>query len=293
MPVFNGEPHIEAAIRSLLNQTCGDFTLYISDNCSTDRTEEICRSYAAQDPRIVYSRNLVNIGAAKNYNRVFKLASSPYFRWFNADDVAAPNLHKVCLQVLNGNPDTVLCCGHTQIIDETGQILETYYEKLDLQHAKSDERYLKFWQLVGLTNAIYGLMRRSALASTALMGNGSYMAADTALMAELVLYGKFIVVDEPLFFRRMHPEAYSWIRQDTKRDREFWSAGSRSFVLPHWKSQFANFSGVWRAPIGTSAKLRLSRHLVRKMIWDRSILWEDVRRFARERISFRRRLSEA
>jgi len=52
MPVYNGERYLKAALDSVLAQTFRDFELIISDNASTDATEEICREYAARDPRI-------------------------------------------------------------------------------------------------------------------------------------------------------------------------------------------------------------------------------------------------
>src|SRR3712207_7182512 len=58
--------------RSLLGQTYVDFELIISDNASTDSTEEICREYAAHDERIRYLRQLRNIGIAPNHNIVFR-----------------------------------------------------------------------------------------------------------------------------------------------------------------------------------------------------------------------------
>jgi glycosyltransferase involved in cell wall biosynthesis len=57
LPAYNGERHLPAALDSLLAQTYGDFELIISDNASTDRTEEICREYAARDSRIRYHRS--------------------------------------------------------------------------------------------------------------------------------------------------------------------------------------------------------------------------------------------
>lgn len=284
MPVYNGEPYLESAILSVLRQTLGDFTLYISDNASTDRTEDICRDYAAQDARITYSRNGTNIGAARNYNRVFRLASSPYFRWFNADDEADPELHRKCLDVLEANPDAVLCCGQTQLIDAQGRIMREYREQLDLRQERSDERYLAFCRNVGLTNAIYGLMRTSAVAATSLMGSGGYWAADTNFMAELALQGTFIVIDEPLFFRRMHERAFSWDRSDDQRNREFWAAGGSQYVLPQWKHKYAEFAGVWRAPIGVRAKLRLWRYLARNMITHRSELGREIWDVTRDKI---------
>jgi len=57
LPVYNGEPFLREAIDSILAQTFTDFELIISDNASTDNTEEICRSYAAKDSRIRYYRH--------------------------------------------------------------------------------------------------------------------------------------------------------------------------------------------------------------------------------------------
>ncbi len=45
MPVYNGERFLAEAIESVLRQSFADFELVISDNASTDRTEEICRSF--------------------------------------------------------------------------------------------------------------------------------------------------------------------------------------------------------------------------------------------------------
>jgi glycosyltransferase involved in cell wall biosynthesis len=71
VPVFNGERFLAETLDSLLNQTFSDLEVVISDNASTDQTEEICRAYAAHDARIRYYRNDVNRRAAWNHNRVF------------------------------------------------------------------------------------------------------------------------------------------------------------------------------------------------------------------------------
>ncbi|MFQ5751854.1 MAG: glycosyltransferase family 2 protein, partial [bacterium] len=57
LPVFNGETYLQVALDSLLVQTYTDFELIISDNGSSDRTQEICREYASMDRRIRYERN--------------------------------------------------------------------------------------------------------------------------------------------------------------------------------------------------------------------------------------------
>jgi len=56
MRVYNEKKFIRKDMVSLLAQTLTDFELIISDNASTDGTEEICRHYVTQDSRILYCR---------------------------------------------------------------------------------------------------------------------------------------------------------------------------------------------------------------------------------------------
>lgn len=86
MPVFNGERTIEKAIQSVLNQEFNNFELIISDNCSTDSTEQICEKYASIDPRIVYTRQNRNVGMYKNFLHLLQKAKGEYFLFNAADD---------------------------------------------------------------------------------------------------------------------------------------------------------------------------------------------------------------
>src|SRR5688500_410636 len=74
IPVFNGERFLAETIDSILTQTFEDYEIIISDNASTDRTQEICLLYASRDQRIRYYRNESNLGGSENYNRVFRLS---------------------------------------------------------------------------------------------------------------------------------------------------------------------------------------------------------------------------
>ena len=71
LPVYNGAEFLGEALTALLGQTYEDFELIISDNASTDATEEICREFAGRDARIRYIRQARNIGSVPNHNIVF------------------------------------------------------------------------------------------------------------------------------------------------------------------------------------------------------------------------------
>src|SRR5262245_26889183 len=113
LPVYNGQDYVSEAIRSVLEQTFEDFELIISDNASTDGTEEICRDAAARDPRARYYRADVNRGLAWNHNRAFELARGRHLVWIGHDDLMAPEYVSRCLQAMEEDSEIVLCFANT------------------------------------------------------------------------------------------------------------------------------------------------------------------------------------
>ena len=111
-------------IDSILMQTYEDFELIISDNASTDQTEEICRRYAEKDVRIKYVRNRENLGAAYNYNQTFHLSSGEFFKWAPHDDILRPEFLERCLDALDDDPVAVMSYTGWIPIDETGALIE-------------------------------------------------------------------------------------------------------------------------------------------------------------------------
>jgi glycosyltransferase involved in cell wall biosynthesis len=272
MPVYNGETYLEDAIKSVLNQTYGDFELIISDNASTDRTEEICRDFACKDKRVTYIRNSENIGAANNYNQLFRKSSGEYFRWFNADDLCSDRYHEKCLAILEAHPDAAVCYGKTAIIDGQGALIELYDDKMNLQEGSAFERFKKFLNVCGLTNIIYGLMRRSALAKTMLMGDGTFPAADTNLMAELAMHGKIIEIPETLFSRRMHEQASSWDRKNQAVQQEFWKGNNSKFIMPTLKRHLALLHAISNSSATWPEKLAIKKLVIIRIVWARDTI---------------------
>jgi hypothetical protein len=237
VPVYDGENYLTETLDSVLAQTFTDFELIISDNASTDRTEAICRKYAAQDHRIRYVRNASNLGAARNYNRVFELARGEYFKWNGHDDPLAPLFLERCVEILDGDPGIVLCFARNRAIDERGQDYDvgaltarTFAPKPQLD---SPEAHVRFYHTVVADHpqgAIFGLIRRSVLAQTALIG--SYRMSDLVLLGELALRGRFHQVPETLQGRRFHAQqgrnAYK-----SAHLREMWFDPNRSQTRNH------------------------------------------------------------
>jgi len=78
LTTYNRAKVLPKTLDSILSQTFADFELIISDDCSTDNTEEICRSYESQDSRIKYFRNQINLKMPGNLNAAISRAQGEY-----------------------------------------------------------------------------------------------------------------------------------------------------------------------------------------------------------------------
>ena len=265
LPVYNGERYLTEAIDSILGQTFSDLELLISDNASTDGTEDICQSYAAKDSRVRYLRQNENLGAAPNYNEVFHVSRGKYFKWAAHDDVLEPTMVERCQEVLEQESDVVVCAPYTRIIGAEGEFLKDLGLEIELLEPSPDRRlgsFLRYHRSPRECNAVFGLIRSSVLGKTGLIG--SYPASDMILLAHLALRGKIAIVPEPLFLRRDH-ENTSIRSTRTMEERAAWfntrkASGGRRTAW-YWVWQY--FRGILGAPLGIGEHLRCQIALAR------------------------------
>ena len=204
MPVYNGEKYVRQTLNSLLTQDYEDFELIISDNASTDRTQEICLEYAAGDKRIRYYRNERNMGAVWNFNRVFELSSGEYFMWASHDDYWKYCYLRSCLNVLSASESIVLAGTMCDSIEpETGRLIFTD-DGLSTIGLCPTERFLRYKSTIHAgkhIGGIYsGIYKRSALRKA--MPVKKIIANDHIVLAELCFQGEFVTVQERLMVKR-------------------------------------------------------------------------------------------
>ncbi len=111
VPIRNGALRIGDALDSILNQSMRDIEIIISDNASTDATEEVCRAYVARDSRITYYRQPALIPVGENFMFVLAKAKAPYFMWAAHDDLRAPDFIENLLASLESDDAAVLAFG--------------------------------------------------------------------------------------------------------------------------------------------------------------------------------------
>ena len=275
LPVYNSERYLKQSLDSLLAQTYSDFVLVISDNASTDGTAQICREYAAADPRIKYFRNDTNIGNPRNFNRVFELTATRYLKWSTADDYWESSFLERALDVMERDPTLALCYPQAVLVDADDGSPTNYDDVVHLVQEDPADRFVALLTRIKLVHQHLGLIRMSHLRQTRLLG--THAASDINLLAELTLYGKFFELPHRLFFRRFHPDSGSWKRGDDKHDaKRYHAAGAARVGLRLWHCDLGFFPAVRSSPLPLKSKVRLYRHLVRRMIWHRRSLMSEL-----------------
>lgn len=89
VPAYNSERFIAETVDSVLRQSYLNLELIVVDDCSSDGTFGVLSGY--NDPRMRLYRNLVNIGAEKNWNKCLGLARGDYVKVLPGDDALYPD----------------------------------------------------------------------------------------------------------------------------------------------------------------------------------------------------------
>jgi glycosyltransferase involved in cell wall biosynthesis len=114
MPTRNRRDYLKKAVDSFLAQTYHNLVVVISDNASTDGTQELCEEYAKQDKRVKYIRHKEDIG--RNGNATFTLKEivsvSDFCMMTSDDDVAEPEFIEACLRALENDSQAVMAITH-------------------------------------------------------------------------------------------------------------------------------------------------------------------------------------
>lgn len=200
IPIYNDEEFVGEALDSLVNQTYKNLEIIFSNNCCTDRSIDIIKSY--NDPRIKIFSNEKNMGGRYNFEKVFTYATGKYMTYLGADDKVALDAYEKCVAVLEANNDIVLVNTWIEIINNRSEHVFTK------RYWLGSGRISNYWAI--RSNFLYGtnflgepngsLWRRSAFERTRRPPdyNGTDWTSDLDIKLELLLLGNTYMIPEPL-----------------------------------------------------------------------------------------------
>ena len=171
IPVLNGEQFLRQVLDSLLSQKFTDYELIISDNGSTDATEQICREYAAKDKRIRYVRHPENIGGMANLRFLLENAIGEYFMWAADDDIRSPDFLDVTVKILDDQPNCVAATSPDRMEGESRNRL------FELKGSMG-ERFFTFMRNKWVSHGICFSLARRSVATRFDMSNFDTLGGD-------------------------------------------------------------------------------------------------------------------
>ena len=133
VPVYNVEAYLEKCVRSILQQTEGDFELLLVDDGSTDGSGQLCESLAKTDSRIrVIHQENQGLGGARNTG--IREAKGDWLLLVDSDDWIEPEILEKSLEAgLREEADMVVFPFRS--VDEEGRELAVFREDIPVGRA--------------------------------------------------------------------------------------------------------------------------------------------------------------
>ncbi len=123
LPSYNGGNYLVQALDSIHSQTYKDWKLVLVDDFSNDNSIQKAK-FLLNDPRILVTRNPVNLGQARSQNRALYYVTTPYFVQLDSDDWFKPNTLQVLVDEFRKQPANVaVVSGNMEVVNQTSQYL--------------------------------------------------------------------------------------------------------------------------------------------------------------------------
>lgn len=126
MPSLNQAAFLADAVRSVMAQPVDDLELVVQDGGSTDGSQALLASLAAEFPNRLRWRSEADEGPADAIHRAILVARAPVIGWLNSDDLYTPGAAARALAQLDAHPDIAMVYGHGEHVDAQGHPLGSY-----------------------------------------------------------------------------------------------------------------------------------------------------------------------
>jgi len=200
---YNRGGLLPATLDSLLAQTFGDFELIVSDDCSTDGTEEVCREYQRRDPRLVYRKNERRLRMPGNLNAGIGLAQADLVANLHDGDIYRIDLLEKWVSALKEVPEAAFVFNAYQCLD-----WRTKQNKVERHEFPPviPVRALTDRMMFDLTSPVWGtvLARRRCYTELGLFNPRYSWYSDVEMWMRLNLVWPVCYVAEPVIALHLH-----------------------------------------------------------------------------------------
>jgi len=206
MATYNGERYIGEQIDSLLNQSYQDWTLFIHDDGSTDKTNEIIRKYEKNYPNQIVIVEAPPTGGAKfNFMFLLSIVEAPYIMFCDQDDVWLENKIKKTFDRMSSLDKNVPALVYTElkvVKEDLKELSPSLSQYNHFRHSRNSINFLLVENIVtGCTVMINDKLADLCLKSS---DNSKIVMHDWWLALVAAKFGVISFVDESLILYRQH-----------------------------------------------------------------------------------------
>jgi glycosyltransferase involved in cell wall biosynthesis len=185
VPTYNRASQLREGLKTICGQDYYPLEILISDNCSDDQTEAVCREVAKADQRVRYVRQPRNIGLYGNHNFCIDHSRGEFFCFFHDHDERSLQIISQYVSFLLRHQEVGAVCSDFELINEMGEIIGAREARVN--SITPGLEYISQTIRSGRSSLATpgALVRRSALRDTRFDENGPIGFVDFAVWFQL------------------------------------------------------------------------------------------------------------
>ncbi len=201
IPTYNRRKYLRQALESVLAQTYTDFEVIVSDNCSSDDTAQVVRSFG--DVRVLYFCTERNIGMVPNWNRAVRLARGKYVCVLEDDNWWMPTYLERTVATLDSQPQVAFVHTAAYLTDEEGRSRQRYQR---WNEDRVCDGYAELKELLQGNKILLSTVtvRRRSYESVGVFDETIPYAPDWEMWLRLYIRHSGAYIAEPLALYRLH-----------------------------------------------------------------------------------------
>jgi len=209
LPTYNRAPMLRNSLQTICAQDYEPLEILISDDASTDGTEELCRELSQADHRIRYVRQAGRLGLYPNHNFCLNESRGEFVCLFHDDDQHHPRLISESAAFLLRHSEVGLVCSDWDLLDEAG--VQVGVRDHDVPEVMPGLGYIS--QTIRSGRSSVGcpgaMIRRSALGSVRFREDGPIGFADFVVWFQIAEHASVGHIKQRLWRYRVHPRSFS------------------------------------------------------------------------------------
>lgn len=203
LPVHNSQNFLRECLESLVSQTYRNLEIIAIDDCSSDNSRKILKTFAKKYKRLRVHRNVKRYGIAVTLNRLIKKAKGELIAFMDQNDIASKNRIKREAKFLFEHPEIVAVGSQCVFIDRENKRLRKSQFPLEnslIYQSPLHGISMQFETvLVNRKLLPYDLLRFDT-------NSNPFIYSDVFL--KLLPYGKFANLKNSLHYHRNDPKTY-------------------------------------------------------------------------------------